>query len=143
MFYLDTSVFVTAMTPESGRRRVRTWLLEHQADSFISGWVITEFASALSLKNRHARLSGDDQLLALAQFDRYVDEAAEVLAIGIADFRLAATFCADPDTGLRAGDALHLAVCAAHGLTIVTRDRSMASAATGLGMPVTDLDEVA
>ena len=143
VFYLDTSALVTAMTPESARLRVRTWLLAHQANSFISAWSITEFASALSVKSRQSGLSHDDRVLALAQFDRYAAEVSDVLPVGTADFRLAATFCADPASGLRAGDALHLAVGVAHGLTIVTRDRLMASAAIGLGIPAIDLDEAA
>ena len=54
-------------------------------------------------------------------------------------FDLAASYAARHDLALRAGDALHLAVASAHGLTLVTLDERMAKAAPELGVPVAEI----
>jgi len=45
---------------------------------------------------------------------------------------------ADPALGLRAADALHLAVAAEHGETLVTLDRTLLQAARAVGIDATD-----
>lgn len=50
-------------------------------------------------------------------------------------FVTAGDFARRPN-GLRAGDALHLAVADARGATVCTLDAGMARAAEGLGLPV-------
>lgn len=50
------------------------------------------------------------------------------------DFRTAARFADQYATGLRAGDALHLAVAADHGVRIGALDRTLVSAAEALGV---------
>jgi predicted nucleic acid-binding protein len=51
-------------------------------------------------------------------------------------FTAAADMLARHELGLRAGDALHLAVVASAGCTLVTLDERMAKAAPELGVPV-------
>jgi hypothetical protein len=51
-------------------------------------------------------------------------------------FQVAAHYADRHDLTLRAADALHLAVCAAHGATLVTLDRRFAEAALQLGVAV-------
>ena len=49
-------------------------------------------------------------------------------------FELTARFCDFADIGLRAGDALHLAIAQDHGATVCTRDKRMAGAGATLGI---------
>jgi len=49
-------------------------------------------------------------------------------------FRTAARFADQHGLRLRAGDALHLAVCADHGATLCTLDRRLGDAGSVLGV---------
>jgi uncharacterized protein len=50
------------------------------------------------------------------------------------DFRTAARLADQHAIGLRAGDALHLAICASHGATLCTLDRRLGDAGSALGI---------
>ncbi len=101
----------------------------------ISAWVITEFSSALSIKLRVGQLDAQHRADALAAFTVLVIESLTVLPITDAQFRAAARMTDHHALGLRAGDALHLAVAAEHGATLCTLDRRLAAAGIGLGVP--------
>ena len=142
MFYVDTNILVSALTPETARREARQWLLAHQMTSFVSDWVIAEFSRSLSVKSRYSDFSEADRFRARVGLKRYLEASLAVLPVGRDDFRVAADFCEDPELGLRAGDALHLAIASAHGLTMITRDHGMARAARQLGLPATLMQEI-
>jgi len=55
------------------------------------------------------------------------------------DFRAAARFCDQSELNLRAGDALHLAICANHGASLCTLDRRLAEAAPARGAAVREV----
>ena len=72
------------------------------------------------------------------EFDRVLDESFELLLPAAADFTAAAKFLGMPKTGLRAGDALHLAIAAIHGARkILTLDTGFIEAGKLLKLPVT------
>jgi len=58
-----------------------------------------------------------------------------MLAVTEVQFRTAAHYADRSDLGLRAGDALHLAIAADNGATIVTLDHRLAEAAGELAVP--------
>jgi predicted nucleic acid-binding protein len=58
-----------------------------------------------------------------------------VLGVTAAAFHTAATFADQPALGLRAGDALHLAIASEHGATVYTLDRRLADAGPAVGVP--------
>jgi predicted nucleic acid-binding protein len=58
-----------------------------------------------------------------------------VLGVTGGQFRTAAKFADQHALGLRAGDALHLAVASEHGATVHTLDRRLAEAGPALGVP--------
>jgi len=136
MRYLDTSVVVAAVTNERSTKAAQR-ALNTAEDLAISDWTITEVASALSIKQRTATLSAADRVTAAATFEVLVATALVVLPVARADFSAAVTLLADPATGLRAGDALHLAVARSVGSTIYTLDKPFAAAARKLGAAVT------
>ena len=71
----------------------------------------------------------------LSTFSRLATESLLVLPVASAHFRSAAKLVDQHATGLRAGDALHLAVASDHGATVHTLDQRLAQAGPVLGVP--------
>ena len=134
--YLDTSLLVAAYTTEARTPSLQTWLGEQAADELaISEWVATEFSAALSIKLRTGQLDSATRADALMLFARFCAETVSMLPVSALHFRIAARFADQHVLGLRAPDALHLAICADHGATLYTLDRRLADAGPVLGFP--------
>ena len=137
MLYLDTSVLVCALTNEADTGAVQDWLARQNVrDLIISDWVVAEFSSALSIKLRTGQLGPQHRAAALAAFARLAAETLRIVPVERASFRRAAGYADQPALNLRAGDALHLAVCAEMGATLCTLDRRLADAASLAGVEV-------
>lgn len=136
--YLDTSLLVAALTHEAETERMQAWLAaQAPEDLAISDWVTTEFSSALSIKLRTGQLNKTHRADALAMFTRLSTDSFTVLTISPTQYRTAARFADQYTLGLRAGDALHLAVCADHGATLCTLDKRLSEAGPTLGVKTT------
>jgi predicted nucleic acid-binding protein len=135
MPYFDTSVLIAALTNEAETVRMQIWLGDQEPAALtISEWVATEFSAALSIKIRTGQIEVRHRAEALAAFTRLSADSFVILPISGAQFRTAARFADQYLLGLRAGDALHLAIAVDHGATIVTLDHRLAEAATALGV---------
>jgi uncharacterized protein len=134
-FYLDTSLLIAALTVEPESGRAQQWL-QRQGDGSlsISLWVIAEFASALSIKQRTGQIADEERATTLALFRRLSTDTLTTLRISDLHFRTAARFVEQPPLGLRAPDGLHLAICSDYGGTLCTLDRRLAEAGTVLGV---------
>lgn len=132
--YLDTSVLVSALTHEAASERTRAWLGRQAAgDLIISDWVVTEVSSALAIKLRTKAIDENQRADALAGFRRLADQSLTILPVDRAHFTAAARLVDQAALGLRAADALHLAVVLDQAATLCTQDRRLAEAATNMG----------
>ena len=135
MLYLDTSLLVAALTHQTRTAEVQDWLAAQNPDELaISEWTVTEFSSAMSIKVRTGQLASDHRADALVALADLIDNSFWVWPVSRLDFRTAARFADQHETGLRAGDALHLAIAANHGGRVCTLDRLLAQAAPALGV---------
>ena len=129
MLYVDTSVIVSALTKEADTAVSQIWLTGQETSELtISDWTTTEFACALSIKLRTGGLGADHRAAALSAFTRLCVESLRTLPMEREDFRVAARLGDQSELNLRAGDALHLAICANHGASLCTLDRRLESA---------------
>jgi len=133
--YLDTSLLVAALTPERRTAEVQRWLAKQKPDDLvISDWTVTEFSAALSMKVRSRQLDPESRSDALALFTRLARETFSVLPVAREDFREASRLADLHESGLRAGDALHLGVVANHGERLFSLDRVQVEVAVAAGI---------
>ena len=135
MLYLDTSLVVTALTNEQTTRDIQIWLDRQHSDQLaISNWTITEVSSALSMKVRTKEFTAAERDRAATKFDNLRSTNFKLLAVTPAHFWTAARFAARYELGLRASDALHLAIAAQYQATLFSLDRRLIKAGPSLGL---------
>ena len=138
MVYLDTSFVAPLVIAEDSSDAVEAFVLKIKpGDLTTSMWTQVELSSLVSRKVRMGELSDSKAEVVRRQFDRILGESFEVLAPTAADFAAAAKYLEIPETGLRSGDALHLAIAANRGAKrILTLDQGFLEAGKLLNLPV-------
>jgi uncharacterized protein len=127
MLYVDTSVWVALCTNEPKTASVIQWYAACTDDPASAASCVTEFASALGIKQRSGQLTKTQAQTAWHQFERVCANDLQLLPVEAMMFHRAAILTMDAYAGLRAGDALHLS-CAmeAKAAGLVTLDAVLA-----------------
>jgi predicted nucleic acid-binding protein len=127
MLYVDTSVLVALCTNEAKTADVVKWYAACTDELASAAWCVTEFASALGIKQRTGQLTEPQAQAAWVKFERMCANDLQLLPVEAMTFHKAAMLTMDVAAGLRAGDALHLA-CAmeAKATGMVTLDAVLA-----------------
>ena len=127
MLYVDTSVLVALCTNEAKTADVVKWYGDCADELVSAAWCVTEFASALGIKQRTGQLTEPQAQSAWLKFERMCVNDLQLLPVEARTFHKAALLTMDATAGLRAGDALHLA-CAieAKATGMVTLDAVLA-----------------
>lgn len=138
MFYLDTSFLAPLFLPEETSRDVVVYVRGLPAcELAVSNWTMVEFSSLLARKVRTNELNAEEAAQADANFETAVGESFVVLFPGPEDFAVARRYVQRLETGLRAPDALHLAIAANREVrTILSLDEKLIMAGRSLGLPV-------
>lgn len=109
MIYVDTSVLVPMFTKEPESERITRWYAMCSDELVSAVWCVTEFASALGIKQRTGQIDAPVAQSAWQQFERFCANDLQLMPVETAVFNRAALLTLEAATGLRAGDSLHLA----------------------------------
>jgi hypothetical protein len=137
MVYLDTSAAVPLFVKEPASETVDAWL-ESCTDPIISSdWIVTEFASALSIKVRRGEVNARQARAAWKDFGTFCDSGLRLLPVSRKAFKQAAVMALNTPSGLRSGDSLHLAMALEAGANALsTADDALAKNAKAKGLKV-------
>lgn len=140
MIYLDTSAAVPLFVQEPASQAVDAWF-EGCAEPLVSSdWIVGEFASALALKERAGMLAAKHARAAWREFELFCSAGLRLFPVSRGAFREAATLARQHTHGLRAGDALHLAVALEAGVkSLATIDPTQADNARRLKLPTVEI----
>ena len=127
MIYLDTSAAVPLFVAEHASDAMDRWISGCEIPIVSSDWIVTEFASALSIKERSGMLGARDAKAAWRNFELFCRSGLRLAPVSRRAFEEAAKMAREPAHGLRSSDALHLAVAREIGAKpIATLDATMA-----------------
>jgi uncharacterized protein len=115
MVYVDTSVLVPLFLNEPHSQAASDWYAREKRELVAAAWCIPEFASALGIKQRTGAINAQQAQAAWVSFERIVAADLRLLPVAPAHFHRAAELVLVAASGLRAGDALHLACAEAAG----------------------------
>ncbi len=138
MNFFDTSFVAPLLRTEATTQKVVAFLAGLPAGSLaLSHWARLELSSVLARDVRMGLLDVATARRLDSGFDSAAGSAFVSVAIGDADFALAGSYVRDYATGLRSGDALHLAIAANRKATaIYSLDKGLLKAGKQLGLPV-------
>ena len=135
MIYFDTSAAVPLFVREPASAAVDAWFETCSDPLLSSDWIVTEFASALSLKERSGMLGAKDARAAWRGFEAFCESGLRLIAVSRQAFKEGARLARQQSHGLRAGDALHLAVAREGGAkAMATLDATLVANARRLKM---------
>jgi predicted nucleic acid-binding protein len=138
MLYFDASFVAPLIRQEPTSAALLPFFGELPAGELaMSRWTRLELSSVLARDVRMARIDGEGARAAETDLDLLIGETFVIVVPNAGDFDLAQTYVGRYETGLRAGDALHLAIARNHGAeAIYTLDKTLLKAGRILGLPV-------
>lgn len=138
MVYFDTSFLAPLVLPEATSDRIATFMRGLSVEQFaVSHWTRVEFSSSLAREVRMGGLDAQAAAQADARFEAMVDASFAILLSSADEFDLAKRYLGRFETGLRARDALHLAIASNRRAgAIYSLDKALLKAGSALGLPV-------
>lgn len=137
MRYVDTSVLLALFLNEAKTPDAWQWLKNLQGSPlYVSYWTFTEFSSALGVRARMRLLDEPGRLQVIEDLRKLALARLVCVDCIPEDFQQAAALCDQWKLGLRAGDALHLAITQRFGWILSTLDIPLIEAARKLGLNV-------
>lgn len=138
MLYFDTSFLAPLILNEPTSTAVEQFMAGLPAGELaVSHWTRVEFSSLLAREVRMGGLERQAADAADAEFEAIVMESFVVLLPDADDFYLAKKYLGNHATGLRAGDAFHLAIAKNHRAeTLYSLDKTLLEAGKVLGLSV-------
>lgn len=138
MLYFDTSFLVPLFLEEATSTKVEQFLKRKSGlELAISHWTRVEFSSLLAREVRLGALERRTAIAVDAQFEVVAAESFAIFLPSAEDFDLSKEYLRRFATGLRAGDALHLAIATNRGAGMIySLDRGLLKAGRKLGLPV-------
>ena len=88
MIYLDTSVVVPLLVPEAKTADVKAWFASLGSIPVSGDWLLTEFASAVSIKVRRKELSESDAKAIRSEFDLLATAGLRIVPISRSAYRM-------------------------------------------------------
>jgi predicted nucleic acid-binding protein len=135
MQYVDTSVLVAYLVEEAYSNLANQVFNEEQRQPLaISAWTETEFFSALGIKCRTKQITETQWQETQAQY-LLLKPSLVWLPVTAHAYQTATQFVKHWQTGLRAGDALHLAIANHHHALLLSLDERLVKAANTLNQP--------
>jgi predicted nucleic acid-binding protein len=138
MLYFDTSFLAPLLLSEATSERITAVIGTLDREQFsTSHWTRVEFSSLLARAVRMGVVDSRTATQTDTRFEAMLIDAFFVILPAADDFNLAKQYLGRFDTGLRAGEAFHLAIARNHNAqAIYTLDKGFFSAGTKLGLPV-------
>jgi len=140
MLYLDTSFIAPIVLPEASSEVIEAFMIRRKpGEMAVSHWTRVEFAGLVARRARMKELSNEQAMHALAVFLQLLTDSILVIQPSLSDYNLAIELLNRHDSGLRSGDALHLAIAQNRGAEFFTLDEQLIKAARILGIMAKNL----
>ena len=137
MIYLDTSAAIPLFVAEPASDAVDAWFESCDEPLISSDWILTEFAIALSIKERRGEIGQKQAQTAWKEFESFCGSGLRLVPVSRQGFVHAARLARNARGGLRSGDSLHLSMALALGaVSIATADANLEKNAKSMGLAV-------
>ena len=130
--YLDASVLVALFVEEASTAQAEARLVGETL--LISDFGAAEFSAAIARRVRIGDMPASQAPITFQAFDNWVARATSRVVQDVSDAPNADALVRRLNLGLRAPDALHIAIARRLGATLFTFDLGMSSAARMLGL---------
>ena len=134
--YLDVNVIVPLFAVDLFSNRAEKALRNLDDDLVVSDFSAAEFSSVIARRVRTRDLRAEEARTAFSNFDSWCARYTRRVEIDTIDVSGASSLMRRLDLSIRTPDALHLAIVHRTNCKLLTFDKSMASAAQGLGIEI-------
>lgn len=137
MVYLDTSFIAPLVLNEETSAEIEAFVIRQPAGTLaVSQWTRVEFASLVAREVRMKNFTAQIAEMILIEFEALINQSCQIWLPHAADYELARKFVTNFDSGLRGGDALHLAIAKNQGAgVLLTLDEGLLNAAGLFDIP--------